>query len=264
MVKSQLLYRNTSVSLGGERSANIWGRASRTPVENLQDARDLLLWLFTQGRQVVRDEIRPHVKVSGDDLTNMLMEIARPVPGTPGNPGGWEFLYFADEQLQHRMPELVKLENDHWAARIKQISDKLQIGSKLQNLVHSRHPGGGHRSPLRTRKKARIRGASKAARTRSPIARSRRTSTSSSSSFTSDGELEWPPDSSTDIHQLAIALSNPPVLPVQSKQTQQTASATATTTMMPPAQSQPTTPAKTPQGTRGGGRGRSRGRGKSK
>jgi len=108
IAKSDVLYPPNTVS-----------SISGTPAEVMCKVRDYILCLFTKQEFLIRREVTKQVRISGDEVKNILEQIAKMKVGS-----GWYLKLPRDSSFIEKFPEVQERQAMVWATRFKQLSKR--------------------------------------------------------------------------------------------------------------------------------------------
>ena len=111
VVKSEVIYPKDSCS-----------PFSGAPAEALCRGRDYIMWRFTQNRFVIRKDISTVVKLTAEDVKEILKQMACLRVNK-----GWEFMFEYDSEFVNRHPEVVQRQQMLWDAKFQQLTKTLKI-----------------------------------------------------------------------------------------------------------------------------------------
>ncbi|CAD5119869.1 DgyrCDS8453 [Dimorphilus gyrociliatus] len=91
--------------------------------KHLVSPRDFVLWKFVQSRDILRKDLAQALKISPDQLKNVLLTVAR----SKGVTRHWEFLMDTDKDFIDNHPETVHKQQRQWIAKQQELQKILNI-----------------------------------------------------------------------------------------------------------------------------------------
>lgn len=91
--------------------------------KNLVSPRDFILWKFMQSRDVLKKDLAQAMKISPDQLKNVLLTVAR----SKGVTRHWEFLMETDKDFIDSYPETVQKQQRQWVAKQQELQKIFNI-----------------------------------------------------------------------------------------------------------------------------------------
>ncbi|KAI5652060.1 sin-like protein conserved region domain-containing protein [Phthorimaea operculella] len=111
--------------LWAPRSADLYTRAAPVPPQLMCQARDHVLYLFTQHPYIDRRKVAAAVRLPPLEVLEIIRSVAKFNPRC-----GWELLLPPDTAFEQKYPEIVQRQNLYWEARQRIFNDML-IGENV-------------------------------------------------------------------------------------------------------------------------------------